>query len=107
MLSDVPLAPWPDWLLEEFRPKPQPPRTTAAIVSRGDGWLRGLVRIVAKAAEGRRNQILFWASCRAGEAVRDGKAAEDFVTDVLVEAAAHAGLPEREAKSTIRSGMQR
>jgi hypothetical protein len=100
------IAPWPDWLLSEFRPKPQPPRTAAEIVSRGDGWLRGLVRIVAKATEGQRNRILFWASCRAGEAVRDGKAAEDFVIDVLIEAANHAGLPEREAKSTIRSGMR-
>jgi hypothetical protein len=107
IVSDAAPASWPDWLLSEFRPKPQPPRTAAAIVSRGDGWLRGLVRIVAKATEGQRNRILFWASCRAGEAVRDGKAGENFVIDVLVEAAARAGLPEREAKSTIRSGMQR
>jgi hypothetical protein len=25
VLSDAPLAPWPDWLLADFRPKPRPP----------------------------------------------------------------------------------
>jgi hypothetical protein len=38
----------------------------------------------------------------AGEAVRDGKAAETFVTDVLIEAASHAGLPEQEAQRTVQ-----
>jgi len=72
----------------------------------GDAWLRGLVRSVANATEGQRNSVLFWASCRAGAAVRDGKAAEVFVIDVLVEAAKHAGLPEREAQRTVQSGMR-
>jgi hypothetical protein len=72
----------------------------------GDGWLRGLVRTVASAAQGHRNSVLFWASCRAGDAVRDGKADEAFVVDVLLEAATHAGLPQPEAKRTIQSGMR-
>jgi hypothetical protein len=106
VLSDAALAPWPDWLLVEFRPKPKPTSSVADFHA-GDGWLRGLVRTVATAAEGERNSILFWAACRGGEAVRDGKAAEAFVVDVLVEAAKHAGLPEPEAHRTIQSGMQR
>ena len=108
VLSDAPPAPWPDWLLEEFRPKPRassPPGS--AIVSRGTGWLRGLVRIVVRAAEGQRNSVLFWAACRGGEAVRDGRAAEDFVVDVLSEAAGRAGLSQSEARRTIQSGMRR
>jgi hypothetical protein len=40
-------------------------------------------------------------------AIRDGRASEDFVTGVLLEAAAHAGLMLREAQLTIRSGVQR
>ena len=104
VLSDAAPAPWPDWLLAEFRPKPKPTSCVADFRA-GDGWLRGLVRTVATAAEGERNSILFWAACRAGEAVRDGKAAEDFVVDVLVEAATHAGLPQLEAQNTIQSGM--
>jgi hypothetical protein len=108
VLSDAPLAPWPDWLLEEFKPKPQPPRpSSGAIVSHGVGWLRGLTRTVALAPVGRRNNALFWAACRAGEAVRDGKATENFVVDVLLAAAAHAGLSAAEGERTIRSGMGR
>jgi hypothetical protein len=107
VLTDAPLAPWPDWLLAEFAPKPPPTKqaTNGPVQLRGDGWLRGLARTVATAAEGQRNSILFWAACRGGEAVRDGKAAEDFVVDVLVEAAKHAGLPQLEAQNTIQSGM--
>jgi hypothetical protein len=106
VLSDAPPAPWPDWLLQEFRPKPRPSTPSSPpIVCRGDGWLRGLVRTVVGAAEGQRNSILFWASCRAGEAVRNGGADETFVTDVLAEAAGRAGLSRAEACRTIQSGM--
>jgi hypothetical protein len=108
VLSNAPLAAWPEWLLAEFRPKPQPPKAPeSTIAPNGDGWLRGLVRVVAAADEGYRNSILFWASCRAGEAVRYGKADESFITEVLLEAARHAGLPEQEAARTIQSGVRR
>jgi hypothetical protein len=107
VLSDAALAPWPEWLLAELRSKPQSAKATSTTDVNGDGWLRGLARSVANATEGQRNSVLFWASCRAGAAVRDGKVAEAFVIDVLVEAATHAGLTEREAARTIRSGMQR
>jgi hypothetical protein len=105
---DAPLAFWPDWLLAEFPRKPQPsvPASTT-IRFCGDGWLRGLVRTIAHAPEGQRNSILFWAACRAGEAVRAGQADEDFAATVLVEAALRAGLPQAEARRTIDSGMQR
>jgi hypothetical protein len=106
VLSDAALAPWPEWLLTEFRLKPQSAKSTTSVSDfRGDGWLRGLARMVANAAEGRRNKILFWAACRAGDGVRDGKASEAFVVDVLVKAATHAGLPKLEAQRTIESGM--
>ncbi len=71
------------------------------------GWLRGLARTVVNAPEGERNATLFWAACRGGEAVRDDKADEDFVADVLIEAAMRAGLSEREACNTVKSGMYR
>jgi len=108
VLSDAAPAPWPDWLLAGFRPKPQPARSTTRLVDfRGDGWLRRLARIVVAAAEGERNSKLFWAACRGGEAVRDGKADEGFVTDVLIDAALRAGLPAPEARNTIKNGMGR
>jgi Bifunctional DNA primase/polymerase, N-terminal len=107
VLSDAPLASWPDWLLEEFKPKPRAPGVTRTFCPEGLDWLRGLVRLVAATGEGERNSILFWASCRAGEAVRDGRGNEDFVVDVLIEAASRAGLPQEEARRTIQSGMRR
>jgi hypothetical protein len=107
VLSDAPLAPWPEWLLAELRPKPRVVPSNTIVHCGGDRWLRGLVRTVATAPEGQRNAVLFWAACRAGEAIHDGKTTEDFVTRVLLEAAAHAGLTLREAQQTIRSGIQR
>jgi hypothetical protein len=106
------IAPLPQWLIAALNPPPPKPTLVSSapvcpLFSRSDGWLRGLVRLVAWAPEGQRNSILFWASCRAGEAVRDGKAAEAFVIDVLAEAARHAGLTEREAQRTIQSGLRR
>lgn len=107
VLTNAPLVPWPEWLLHEFAPKVQPPKPTNGHVPlRGDAWLRGLARTVASAAEGQRNSILFWAACRARDAVDSGKGEEDFVVDVLLEAARHAGLPPLEAQRTIQSGMR-
>jgi hypothetical protein len=50
---------------------------------------------------------LFWAACRAGKAIRAGKATEDFVVRVLIEAAVRAGLSQPEACRTIQSGVNR
>jgi hypothetical protein len=94
-------------ILATFPPVPREPIKVREWKPCGDSWPRGLVRAVAKAAVGERNPILFWANCRCSEAVRDGKAAEDLVVDVLIEAAMHVGLPEREAQRTVRSGMCR
>jgi hypothetical protein len=59
-----------------------------------------LLRTVANAAEGTRNAILYWAACRMVEEV--GPDHEAFALE-LVHAAEIAGLPEREARGTIRS----
>jgi Bifunctional DNA primase/polymerase, N-terminal len=109
VLSDAPLASWPDWLLAEFKPKPRPRfvSSTAQPRGHGDDRLRGLVRTVANAREGERNAVLFWASCRAGEAIRDGLTTEHFITSALLQAALHAGLEQRAALASIASGLRR
>ena len=105
---DAPLASWPDWLLAEFQPKPRPSVPASSTIRFcTDSWLRGLIRTVATAQEGKRNCILFWAACRAGEAIRNGNADEGFITEALLEAALHAGLDRHGAQATIRSGIQR
>jgi hypothetical protein len=74
----------------------------------GDAWLRGLVRIVAGAGIGERNSVLFWASCRAGEArYATARQSRVSVTDVLIEAAGHAGLSAREAARTVGGRLGR
>jgi hypothetical protein len=108
VLSNAPIAPWPEWLLTELRPKLRIISSNAFVSYHGgDAWLRGLARTVAAAAEGQRNSALFWAACRARERVDGGKVEGDFIVDVLIEAARHAGLPLREAQQTIRSAMKR
>jgi hypothetical protein len=79
-----------------------PPRTDhqAAPPHTGDHG-RGLVHFVLTAHEGQRNTRLFWAACRAYE-----NGIGPALTDPLVEAALHTGLPEREARATIASAAR-
>jgi hypothetical protein len=100
------LAPVPDFILRALASKPPAPVGAPTVRYHAEGWLRGLVRTVGGATEGQRNQTLFWAACRAGEAVREGKAASGFVTEVLIEAAANAGLTRSESQRTIDSGLR-
>lgn len=62
--------------------------------------LDGLVRSVAEAVEGERNQKLYWASCRAFDNGND-----DIIQD-LFEAALSVGLTESEASATIDSARR-
>jgi hypothetical protein len=97
----------PDWLIEVIRPPQRHERRKSFRGPAGDvAWLGGLVRTVAGAAEGERNHCLFWAACRLGEAVRDGKLGGDPATAILLEAAARVGLPQSEALRTIKSAMR-
>lgn len=97
----------PSWLLDALVTKPQ-------FVARRTHWwdashpassgVRGLVAFVLDSRPGARNNRLFWAACRAAEAVQDGR--ED-ARDALLEAAVQAGLSAREAAATIRSAYNR
>jgi hypothetical protein len=58
----------------------------------------GLVRIVAEAVEGNRNNALHWAACRAAE-----RGAEPALLDRLRDAARSVGLDDREVDRTLRS----
>jgi Bifunctional DNA primase/polymerase, N-terminal len=101
------LAHVPGWIVHALRPKLPAAPASARRFDAGGGWWRGLVRVVAGAPEGQRNQALFWAACRAGEAVHAGKAPREWIADLLVEAAARAGLAAPEAQRTVHSGLAR
>jgi hypothetical protein len=65
VLSDALPAPWPDWLLAEFRPKPRP-RSRCIVRAPDNHLLVKLVQMVAGAREGERNSLTF--GVRAGPA---------------------------------------
>jgi hypothetical protein len=108
VLSNAPIAAWPQWLLDELKPKPRPRCPGVKRFScTGIGELSGPICTVIRAVEGQRNSILFWAACRAGEAVRDGVVDEATIEQVLIHAAARCGLDHTEAEKTVRSGLLR
>lgn len=102
------------WLAELLRPA-RPAAREAARRERGgstrprvhgdpDRRLDGLCRRVSEAAEGERNDVLFWAACRAAELVAEGADAV-HVGDALADAARACGLAEGEIAGTLRSGL--
>ncbi|MFC9051816.1 bifunctional DNA primase/polymerase [Streptomyces anthocyanicus] len=97
----------PAWLLDALVTKPTyaARRTRWTNASRpAPSGTRGLVAFVLDSPQGKRNNRLFWAACRAAEDARDG---HEDAQDALLSAAVQAGLSEREAAATIRSAYQR
>jgi hypothetical protein len=108
VLSDAPPAPWPDWVLAEFKPKPQPrSRSTIVRIPSDNRLLVQLVRMIAGAPEGERNSLTFWCACRAGEMVAAGLLSATTAIAVIAEAATRSGLPRAEAERTAKSGVAR
>jgi Bifunctional DNA primase/polymerase, N-terminal len=91
-----PVAAVPTSLRKLLRPAPRP-------IYRGNGVPSGsgLVRKVASAEEGTRNNTLFWASLRA---IDDGIL--DRIEEELIAAALAAGLAECEARGAIASARR-
>ena len=105
--DDVPLAPFPVALLDKHAapPSPPPPRNG----NNGRGYAQAALSkecdAVANAPEGQRNHTLNRAAyCVAGY-LHGGKITEDEMIRTLLNAATAAGLPEGEARATIRSGI--
>ena len=83
-------------------PHAEPDRRAVAYVMAA---LHGEALRVAGAREGTRNDTLNRAAFALGQLVASGLLPELPVVAALADAAAQAGLPEREARRTIRSGM--
>jgi hypothetical protein len=103
----------PQWIAALAGPPPSP--ATPAITGHGGAHaqarLAGLVRRLLAARRGERNQLLFWASLRAGELVADGDLDAREATRALTGAATRIGLAGedglRAVAATIRSGFLR
>ncbi|MDG9706259.1 bifunctional DNA primase/polymerase [Streptomyces sp. DH37] len=107
-LGEVDVQPAPGLLLRLMLPAPvSRPRPVLLPRSGGGGRvLEGLVRVVAEAAEGTRNDRLFWAAAKAWAHVRDGHIAAGDVEAALVAAAVGTGLGEGEARRTVASAQR-
>ena len=104
VLSNASFAPWPAWLRAQLVPSP---RTVAPRITVPDGHaLMRLVQLIAGARAGERNNITYWAACRAGEMVASGMLGADAAVGVITEAATRAGLSRSEAERTAWSGVR-
>jgi hypothetical protein len=100
---EMPVAPWPNWVLDQLLP---PSRSMTSRITVPDGHaLTRLVQLIAGAREGERNNLTYWAACRAGEMVASGLLGADAAAAVIAEAAMRAGLPRAEAERTARNGV--
>lgn len=104
---------WPEWLVPAPRTSFSTPRIPAASCAfghasgAGDSLLAGLVRTVAEAPQGTRNDRLYWSACRLAEHAAAGRVPLDVGAAELLAAAAEVGLPEWEADRTLRSALRR
>ena len=109
VLVDAPLTKMPAWLAEACRKRPPPLRPQLAPRDARDAGARrllALVEFVADAREGQRNSRLFWAACRAEEAVMAGEMPAGVAFLALEQAAVAIGLPAVEARRTIQSARR-
>ena len=104
VLHDRESAPLPPWLGYLLAPTVRRPAMRPASPG-GHRRLAALCQFVEHAAEGERNQSLYWSACRAAEIVAAGQADAAVAGDALVSAAVAAGLPADEARRTVASGL--
>jgi hypothetical protein len=71
-----------------------------------DHAMTRLVHLVAGAPASERNNLTYWAACRAGEMVASGLLGANAAAAVITEAATRAGLPRSEAERTAWSGIR-
>lgn len=103
--------PLPGWIADLLDPPHHEPAPVASARSadRGDrvaSRVDGLIATVLGAKPGKRNDLLYWAACRAAKMIAAGQLAEDQVFDCLGRAAARVGLDDGEARRTIASALR-
>jgi hypothetical protein len=106
------LAPVPDWIIKKLNPSAPSPKPIAITIDHTsspilrDHKLRGILRTIVTSQNGTRNSRTFWAACRLAEMVRDNAISYDAAKRLVVDAAIHVGLPEREAERSTQSAFE-
>jgi hypothetical protein len=101
---EQPPVPAPAWLLTALQGAPERPAAVPAQRARKTpARLTPLVRFVLESHSGERNNRLYWAARRAFEQCT---ADAPNVAGALLDAAAHVGLSEAEARQTITSAYR-
>jgi hypothetical protein len=112
MHRDV-LAPVPEFILRALARQtvaPLPRNYERSDTGAGENRLRGILATTAKAQQGERNCVLFWAACTICDMIADGEIGYIIGGDAfaaLAEVAAYTGLPAREIQQTIASARRR
>lgn len=107
--DDTPIADAPQWLLDLtgeklFEPPKGDPIKVAPSISAE--VLHSSLDKIRNAAEGERNHTLNTESFRVGQLVKAGAISKEYADQALMLAAKEIGMPEREARSTINSGLK-
>jgi Bifunctional DNA primase/polymerase, N-terminal len=104
------LQPVPAWIIEALHAEPKvvPYRPRRSLHTSEDvrHKLHGIIRSIALAHEGQRNQLCFWGACRLAEMVANGALTRSDAIEVAIEAASRAGLPRNEARRTAESAFR-
>jgi hypothetical protein len=104
------LADLPDWIIEKLNPPdPTPPPTSLRDLNpkHVSRKLDGIIRTIAHAREGERNQVAYWGACRLAEMVERCALSQAEAIALATEAASRAGLPRGEAERTSRSAFSK
>jgi hypothetical protein len=99
------LASIPDWLVGRLnRPTPHHKRK-AVDLDKAPAKIMGIIRTIAQARDGERNNACFWGACRLAELADQQVISRNDVIDIVLEAASRVGLSHHEALLTARSAL--
>jgi hypothetical protein len=101
------LAEFPEWIIEGLKPPQRVVVPTGPITPRqANRQIDGLIRSIATAPEGQRNNTLFWAACRFSELEKQSLITRDEAFGLALAAAARSGLEPKEANRAVSNAFR-
>lgn len=96
---------WPAEILSICKPKPAPKQAATSVGPLNNAKFDGVVRRIANAVNGERNDVLFWGACRFSEWIDLGDLPRSVGEAVLMSCGRQIGLPDIETSKTIASAF--